>query len=121
VITALAALEPELHFSGEGRLAQGRAEIVFHDDAADAIHHSEAHAYRVQLTPTGQCGGLAVVAKSETGFIVEELGGGQGDAGFDWFVVARRPKDHLDRTPHVLPEALPEGLPPLEPAQAPSG
>jgi len=107
VITAPAVLEEELHLSGEGRLNGGRATVRFDGEIADALHHCANHPYRVQLTPTGRCGGLAVTAKSAQGFTVEELGGGASNAGFDWFVVARRPSEP-GGSPRVMPEHLHE-------------
>jgi len=110
VVTAAMTLEEELHASGEGVLKQGRATVAFPHELADAIHHSKGHAYRVQLTPTDQCQGLAVVAKTPEGFTVEELGKGTSDAGFDWFLVARRPQKLGSGKVRAMPASMPATL-----------
>ncbi|MGZ8978976.1 MAG: hypothetical protein ACXW22_16280, partial [Allosphingosinicella sp.] len=117
VVTAPITLEEELHAAGEGRLKRGRAKVPFPPELADAIHHSAAHAYRVQLTPTGHCNGLAVVAKTPEGFSVEELGNGRGGAGFDWFIVARRPLERGSAKVRTMPKAFPEALKSADPPE----
>jgi hypothetical protein len=115
VVTSPLVLESEVHASGEGRLKQGRAHISLPHDLADAIHHSAAHSYRVQLTPTGHCHGLAVIEKTAEGFRVEELGKGTSEASFDWFLVARRPRTLGSDDLRTLPAALPTVMMPAPP------
>jgi hypothetical protein len=105
------SVEPELHLSGSGRLAEGRAEIAWDLglDLADLVHHTADAPYRVLLTPTAQCNGLAVTHKADGSFTVEELGAGRSDATFDWLLIAhlRTAPGSPDRA--TLPAYLPSG------------
>lgn len=110
------SLEPEIHISGRAQLAGGRAVVELGADAADLIHHSEDRAYRVLITPTARCNGLAVTSKGPGSFVVEELIDGTSDATFDWLVVAHMPESLSSPAPAVLPEALdPMPRPPAPP------
>jgi hypothetical protein len=101
-------LEPELHLSGSGRLTAGRAVIDWNPDLAELLHHTAEAPYRVLLTPTTRCRGLAVVDKRAGGFDVEELCDGRSNAGFDWLLIA-----HLRAAPGSPDRAtLPARLPP---------
>ena len=73
----------QFQFSGQARLADGRAVVQFLDDSAN---DSGEQTYRVMLTPTERCGWLAVTEKSGNSFVVEELPDGKSNASFDWFV-----------------------------------
>jgi hypothetical protein len=106
-VTSPLALDPEIHLSGTARLSGGTARVTLHADAAGAVFHDDDTPYRVLLTPTAICNGLAVTQKDQDGFMVEELAGGRSDASFDWFVVAHRraAPDSAERA--SLPTLLP--------------
>src|SRR6185369_5575838 len=82
LLSAPAEAPPALpfQFSGQARLADGRAVVQFPDNSANDTD------YRVMLTPTDRCGWLAVTEKSRNSFVVEELPDGKSNASFDWFV-----------------------------------
>ena len=86
-LSAPAVAPPALQFqfSGQARLADGRAVVQFPDNSAN---HTDEQSYRVMLTPTERCGWLAVTEKSRNSFVVEELPDGKSNASFDWFVSA---------------------------------
>lgn len=102
--TSPLTLHPELHLSGTARLRDGRTVVVLPEHTADLLHHDEQTPYRVQLTPTAHCRGLALTEKRPDGFTVEELNNGRSDASFDWFLVGhlRAPGDT-----HPSPARLP--------------
>ena len=112
VVTSPLVLEEQVHISGSGRLERGRATVQLDYDAVDVIVHDEKEGYRVLVTPTGRCGGIAVVEKGPDGFVVEELGDGEGDAEFDWLLVSRKRKALGTNEPSRLPERLPEAAAP---------
>jgi hypothetical protein len=115
VVTSPLTAEAELHLSGSARLAEGRARVEFDEELAQLVCFTEHAPYRVLLTPTGQCAGLAVVEKGAGHFLVEELAHGRGDASFDWLVIAPVRADGGEGTATAarrLPERLPEALPP---------
>jgi hypothetical protein len=100
-------VEPELHLSGSARLTAGRAVICLPPDLTEILYHTAEAPYRVLLTPTAQCQGLAVTAKRPEGFDVEELTEGQGNATFDWLLIA-----HLRTAPgSPIRATLPTPLP----------
>ena len=102
------SVEPELHLSGSGRLTAGRAVVSWEPDLADLVHHTAHTPYRVLLTPTAHCNGLAVTGKEPGNFTVEELAAGESDATFDWLLIA-----HLRTAPGSPDRAtLPTHLPP---------
>ena len=78
---ALPALPFQL--SGQARLVEGRATVQFLDHATLT---ADEQSYRVMLTPTELCAGLAVTQKSGNRFVVQELSDGKSNASFDWFV-----------------------------------
>ena len=98
-VTSPLVLGAELHLSGHGTLRGGKAKVTF-ADAADMIVSTAP--YVAIVTPTGACKGMFVSHKQAEGFEVQELAGGNSDAGFDWIVIA--PKRHaLDKdVPHPL-------------------
>lgn len=106
-VTSPLSLEPEIHLSGTARLAEGTATVSLDPDAVGMVFHGDETPYRVLLTPTGQCNGLAVTRKDADGFVVTELAEGRSDVTFDWFLVAHRRSalDAPDRA--VLPDIRP--------------
>ena len=118
VVTSPLSVDAEVQASGTAKLTQGKSTVQFEADVADIILHTAEHSYRVLLTANGQCNGLAVVNKSGDGFIVEELGNGESDAGFDWFIIARKPEQLGAATAFRLPEKMPK-MPELKPPDPP--
>lgn len=112
VLTSPLSAEAELHLSGSGRLHDGRARVAFDEELADLLCFAEHAPYRVLVTPTGRCAGLAVVAKGAGHFEVEELGHGRSDATFDWLVIALVRAEGETSVARRLPTRLPEALPP---------
>lgn len=88
---ALYAVEaPENWFedAGSGQLSHG--EVVINLDSTFAQTVNTDIDYHVFLTPNGDCRGLYVAQKSETSFVVRELGGGTSDIAFDYRIMAKR-------------------------------
>ena len=108
VVTSPLSIEAEVQASGAAKLTGGKATVQFEPDVADIIFHTMEQSYRVLLTATGQCNGLAVVNKSGDNFIVEELGNGHSDAGFDWFIIAHKPESLGATEAARLPEKMPD-------------
>jgi hypothetical protein len=108
VVTSPLSVEAEVQASGSAKLTKGKATVQFEADVMDMILHNAEHTYRVLLTATGQCNGLAVVNKSGDSFIVEELNNGTSDASFDWFIIARKPEELGAPNAATLPEKLPD-------------
>lgn len=80
--------EAAIHVRGRGRLENGVAEIRFPGHFRSV---ARARTVNVQVTPTTvETNGLAVVRSNRRGFEVRELGGGEGEATFDWFATAER-------------------------------
>jgi hypothetical protein len=114
VVTSPLSFAPEVQLSGSSQLADGRATVQLDPRASDVVLHSDAAPYRVQITPTGMCNGVAVTSKDAGSFVVEELMDGTSDASFDWFVVAPKRESLAADTPAALPEMPPfplEGTP----------
>ena len=107
VVTSPLSLEPEIHLSGTAQLSSGTATVTLHPDAAGVVFHADEAPFRVLLTPTAPCNGLAVTRKDPTAFVVRELAGGHSDATFDWFLIAHRRAALGSADRAVLPDALP--------------
>ncbi|GAA2143732.1 hypothetical protein [Actinomadura napierensis] len=107
-VTSPLSLDPEIHLSGTGQLSDGTATVALHPDAAGVIFHGDEAPYRVLLTPTRTCNGLAVTRKDADGFTVEELAGGRSAATFDWFLVAHRRESPDSPERALLPEITPQ-------------
>ncbi len=71
---------------GGGRTVDGRAYVPI--DPSFARRIDAAQAYRVFLSPDGDCKGLFVAAKTGSGFAVRELQDGRSSVDFDYRVVA---------------------------------
>lgn len=108
VVTSPLSLESEVHLSGSATLTKGKAIVTLSQEAQDIIFHTDQHPYRIQVTPLGQCCGLAVTAKSKDHFVVEELLNGESNVGFDWFIIARKPHELNSTRFFEMPEKLPE-------------
>ncbi len=72
---------------GSGQLVNGSAEIALEPLFAQTIVSGD---YRVFPVPNGECKGLYIAQKTASGFVVQELGGGQSNVLFDYRIVARR-------------------------------
>jgi hypothetical protein len=80
---------PESWFEdfGTAQLASGQTTVSLEPGFASIVH---TDAYRVFLTPKGDCKGLYVSSQAGGTFNVHELQGGTSNIGFDYRVVARR-------------------------------
>lgn len=90
-MVALYAVEsPENWFEdyGGGTLVNGAATVTLDAVFAQAVNTEMA--YRVFLTPNGDCRGLYVASKTATSFDVRELGGGHANIDFDYRIIAKR-------------------------------
>ena len=81
---------PEFYFQdfGQGKLVNGKAHIDLDPIYAKNVEISEKHPLRVfiQLEGDENCKGVVVKNKTGTGFDVVELGGGNSNTTFQWFV-----------------------------------
>ena len=73
---------------GAGALQEGAAVVSIDSLFAKTVNLGIG--YHVFLTPLGDCNGLYVTNKTDTGFEVRELGGGLSSVGFDYRIVAHR-------------------------------
>ena len=90
VVSLYAVESPENWFEdfGSGELKNGVAAISL--DSTFALTVSAEAGYHVFLTPNGDCEGLYVASKTETGFEVHELRGGKSNVTFDYRIIAKR-------------------------------
>ncbi|MFH1433539.1 MAG: hypothetical protein ABIG32_01445, partial [Candidatus Uhrbacteria bacterium] len=122
---AVLSTKHKLILTGESQLEGGRVEIKFEDydsEFNDII--STVEDYRVFVTLTDQANGVYVTEKTNFGFKVVELKGGNSDATFDWMVEAYRkdyepveedPEDAEDPEEEQPPEEEPPAEePPIE-------
>lgn len=72
--------------SGHAKLQKGCATVRFGDTAGVRRSLKDRKQYVVQLTPLGECRGLAVVRKAADRFEVKELGSGRANIAFDWTI-----------------------------------
>jgi hypothetical protein len=88
---ALYAVEsPENWFEdfGSGHLSDGEATVQLERTFAQTVNTGKD--YYVFPVPNGDCRGLFVTDKTNTGFTVRELGGGKSNIAFDYRIIARR-------------------------------
>ena len=87
-VTLHAAESPEFYFQdyGQGRLTNGRAHITIDPILAKNVTISERHPLRVFIQLEGDCNGVYVTNKTETGFDVIELNGGSSNVAFQWSI-----------------------------------
>ena len=83
---------PEVLFQdfGTGALVNGVAHINMDETFAKNITVNEKHPLRVIIQLEGDCKGVFVTNKTQTGFDVKELQGGNSSISFTWFVSANR-------------------------------
>jgi len=108
IVTSPIVLAPEVHVSGRARLEGGRATVELDAEVADMLAPDGEDPYRVLVTPTTRCNGLAVTSKEAESFAVEELLEGSSDAEFDWLLIGRKRRELASSEADVLPESLPE-------------
>ena len=87
---SVASENAELNLSGEGKLQNGEARVVFTDEVQEIVDDTQTIKVNVTLTSIDTTNGVAVINKDKTGFTVKELNSGVSNATFDWFVVAKR-------------------------------
>jgi len=75
---------------GSGQLQNGKAKIVLDPTLSKNISVTDKHPLRVFIQLEGNCKGVYVTNKSQTGFEVIELDYGTSNAQFTWFVSANR-------------------------------
>ncbi len=83
---------PEIFFQdhGSGKLVNGKIHIELDPIFAKNIVVNEKHPLRVYVQLEGDCKGVYVTNKTQTGFDVIELNGGNSNIEFSWFVNANR-------------------------------
>jgi hypothetical protein len=83
---------PEITFtdSGTGKLSNGVALIEIDPILSKNIFVDEKHPLKVFIQLEGDCNGVFVTEKSEKGFKVKELQGGNSNVSFSWQLIANR-------------------------------
>ena len=100
--------EAAAYVRGTATLVKGRCTVEFPDHF---LHVADPASMTVLMTPlSADSKGLAVVHKSDTGFIVKELFNGEGDYTFDWEVKCVR-KGYEDFRVLRSKEEIQAGLP----------
>jgi hypothetical protein len=87
-VYAMESAENWFEDAGGGQLVNGVAHVTLDPTFAQTVNTNVA--YRVFLTPGGDCKGLYVSQKSPTSFEVHELGGGTSNIAFDYRIMAKR-------------------------------
>ena len=88
VYASLEGPEAAAYLRGTARLANGETQVTFPQHFQYVIN---SNTMTVVLTPlSADSKGLAVIDKSENGFVVKELQKGNGNYAFDWEVKAVR-------------------------------
>jgi hypothetical protein len=104
---------------GKGQLTNGKANVTLDPDFAAVVDTGDYHAFPVSHDPA--CKGLGVVARSATGFMVQELNGGASSGTFSWRVVAKRRDLKVQRLAKVdLPSKVNAALKPLDVPKPPA-
>ena len=80
---------PEAYFQdyGESKLVNGKVHITLDPILAKNVRINEKHPLRVFVQLEGDCNGVYITNKTETGFDVIELGNGKSNTSFQWNVV----------------------------------
>lgn len=94
---------PEILFEdyGVGQLINGKAHIDLDPILAKNVTINEKHPLRVFIQLEGDCNGVFVTNKTQTGFDVIELNGGKSNVSFVYHVVANR-ADDVDENGKVI-------------------
>lgn len=85
---ALQTGESQYVFSGNGTLVNGKVRINFDETILDIIDTKKQMS--INLTLTQKAKGVYVSQRDDSGFDVEEIGGGESNATFDWLIFATR-------------------------------
>jgi hypothetical protein len=80
--------ESQYVFSGNGQLENGKVRIEFDQTIQDIVDTEKPMS--INLTLTQKAKGVYVSSRDENGFEVEEIGGGESNATFDWLIFATR-------------------------------
>jgi len=114
---------PESWFEdfGEGKLANGRAEVKLDPDYAAVVHNDS---YQVFLTEYGDFGGLYIANRGPASFEVRARGSAAPNGAFGYRIVARRkdipgPRLEKIKLPQPIKELVKPDMP--EPPKAPAG
>lgn len=80
---------PEFYFQdyGESQLINGKSHIDIDPILAKNITVNDKHPMRVYVQLEGDCNGVYISNKTQTGFDVVELKGGQSNIKFQWTVI----------------------------------
>lgn len=105
----------EFVFSSSSELINGEAIINFDSNTCELIDENQP--LKVNITLTGECGGIFVKEKTATGFVVKELNGGTSTSTFDWMVIAKR--KIVTTTSEFIPEIPAEESPVVESTTTP--
>ena len=83
---------PEVLFQdyGIGKLVNGTAVIKLDEILSRNILVDNTHPLKVFIQLEGDCNGVFVTNKSQTGFTVIELNNGNSNVPFSWHIVANR-------------------------------
>lgn len=120
LVTLTCPEAPEILFEdyGVGQLANGKAHIDLDPIFAKNVTINDKHPLRVFIQLEGDCNGIYVTNKTQTGFDVIELNGGKSNVSFVYHVVANR-ADDIDENGNVLSKyadiRFGPGMPPRTP------
>ena len=83
---------PEVLFQdmGTAKLVNGKATITLDPTYSKSIVVNDKHALRVFIQLEGDCKGVYITSKTQTGFEVIELDGGTSNASFTWTAYGNR-------------------------------
>ena len=116
---------PEILFEdyGTGKLVNGKATITLDPILSKSIFVSDKFPLKVFIQLEGDCNGVFVTNKSQTGFTVIELNNGNSNVPFSWHIVANR-ADSLNSNGEVSSKHVgvrfPIGPQPLKPTRTTS-
>jgi len=116
---------PEILFEdyGTGKLVNGKATITLDPLLSKSIFVSDKFPLKVFIQLEGDCNGVFVTNKSQTGFTVIELNNGNSNVPFSWHIVANR-ADSLNSNGEVSSKHVgvrfPIGPQPLKPTRTTS-
>jgi len=83
---------PEVLFQdyGIGKLSNGSTTITIDEIFTKNIKVDQKHPLKVFIQLEGDCNGVYVTNKSDKGFTVKELAGGNSNTSFSWQIIATR-------------------------------
>ncbi len=112
---------PEILFEdyGIGKLVNGKAHIDLDPTFAKNITVNDKHPLRVFIQLEGDCKGVYVTNKTQSGFDVVELNNGKSNIAFSWHVVANK-ADEYDENGNLLSKNADIRFGPAPPRQIPT-